>query len=281
MTDVYYSINGVDIGEASSNSMGWVLLRNGTNPLGGVTRELNKVVVPGYDGYFTAPGRSTEQTIILNIKTPRENLDALLAVLSHTGYHTSFPNLGVLSVNVASGKAAYFELASALPASNDSSDGRVTVTATLNIPYGGFRDTSTTETNTSVTVNPQTFTLASGSSLPIRDADIFIQGDVGTFQITDSKGSWLRTTSNYVYASGFGILYQGVTGRAFKAANGSPYVPVSDLGFAVDVSGGGFQMTPKFTPTTPNTRYAELKVLSTNLSGITVKVRWRGAYTVR
>ena len=279
--DIYYSINGVNIGEAGFNSMDWVLLRAGTNPLGGVTKEITKVTVPGYDGYFQAPSTRTEQVLVLNIQSPRENVEALMAVLSHVGYDTAFPTFGVLSVNAATDQAAYFELVSALPSSTFPSDEKVTVTATLNIPYGGWRDTETTETTASITTNPTTVSVASGISLPVRDMDVFIQGNVGTMQISDSAGSWLRTTGDYVYASGNGIFYQGSTGRAFKATTASPWVATADLGFAVDVSGGGFKMTPKFNPAVPNTRAAELTVLSTLLTDVSLTIRWRGAYVLR
>ncbi len=282
MADTNYTINGVSMGRESMNSMGWAIMRAGTNQLGGIARDINRVVVPGYDGYFQAPSTRQEQVLVFNIKTPRENLETLLAVLAHVGYDSAFPTLGKIEVSVASGKAAYYELASAIPSSDRPSDNVVTVTATLNIPYGGWRDTSTTETTTSVTTNPQVITtIGSGISLPIRDMDVFIQGNVGTMQITDSGGSWLRTTSDYVYSAGYGILYQGSTGRAFQATTAAPYTPVSDIGFAVDISGGGFRMTPKFTPTTPDTRSVELTALSTLLSGVSLKVRWRGAYVMK
>lgn len=282
MTDTFYIINGVDIGAASNNTMDWVLLRNGTSQLGGITRELTRVKVPGYDGFFPAPSTHTEQTLVFTIQTPRENLEALLAVLAHTGYDASFPGYGKIEVSTASGKAAYYVLASAIPSSNQPSDRLVNVTATLEVPSGAWRDESTTVTTTSIPSSPTTIsTIGSGISLPISDADIFIGGNVGTMQITDSAGSWLRTTSAYTYDAGYGIFYQASTGRAYKATTGSPWVPTADLGFAVDVSGGGFKITPKFNPTTPDTRAGELTVLSTLVSGVSVKVRWRGSYVLK
>lgn len=282
MPETLYSINGVSMGRPSLNSMGWAVLRSGTAQLGGITRSINKVTVPGYDGYFPAPADRTDQVMVFTIRTPRENLDALLATLAHVGVDSNFPRLGKIEVSTASGKAAYYELASAIPSSDFPNDRLVDVTATLNIPYGGWRDVSTTTTTTSITTNPQTITsIGSGISLPIRDADIFIGGNVGTMQITDSAGSWLRTTSAYSFVSGSGIFFQGSTGRAFRATAAAPWTPTADLGFAVDCSGGGFRMTPKFSPSTPNTRNIELTVLSTLLSSVSLVVRWRGAYVLR
>lgn len=281
MTDREYSINGVNIGHATANTMGWVLLRGGTAQLGGITKAMNNVVVPGYDGYFAGPSTRTAQTLVFNIKTPRENLQALLATLAHTGYDASFPNLGKIELSTAAGKAAYYQLVSAIPSSTHPNDELVTVTATLDIPYGGWRDEATTTTTASITTNPETVSsIASGISLPISDMDVFIQGDVGTMQITDSAGSWLRTTGAYVFASGFGIFYQGATGRAYMAANASPWVPTGDAGYAVDASGGGFKITPKFDPLTPDTRGTELTVLSSLLTSVSLTVRWRGAYVL-
>ena len=282
MTDVQYLINGVNIGYAEANSMGWVLLRNGSNPLAGITRSLNPVTVPGYDGHFAAPSTRTAQTMILVIQTPRENLESLLAVLAHVGYDSAQPRLGKIEVSTGPGQAAYYELASALPSSTQPNDQLVRVTATLQIPSGSWRDESATTTTTTIDANPEVITtIGTGSSLPIHDMDVFIGGNVGTMQITDSAGSWLRTTSAYTFESGYGIYYQGTTGRAFKAADASPWTAVADLGFAVDVSGGGFKMTPKFNPATPNTRSAELTVLSTLLTGVSLTVRWRGAYVLK
>lgn len=283
ITKTKYSINGVDMSSRSANPMGWAIMREGTNQLGGIQRSLNKVVVPGYDGHFSGPSTRTEQLMIFNISTPRENLEALLSVLEHVGVDASFPNMGKIEVSVADGKAAYFELVSAVPASARSNDDTVKVTATLSIPYGGWRDEVTTETTTVIPVTPTVITaVGAGSSLPIRDMDIFIQGDVGTIQIEDSKGSWLRTTSRYVFAAGSGIFYQGSTGRAYRAANTSTWEPTADLGFAVDVSGGGgLRVTPKFNPATPNTRSGELTVLSALTADVSVKIRWRGAYILK
>jgi len=283
-TPTNYSINGVNLGRGM-NSMGWAIMRAGTDQLAGITRSLNKVTVPGYDGYFRAPSDRTEQMMIFNIRTPRENLESLLAVLAHTGYDANHPGFGVVELSIASGKASYFELASAIPAPSDHpSDSSVKVTATLSIPHGAWRDVSPTTTTTTIDTNPKTISaIGSGISLPIRDADIFIQGNVGsTIQITDSAGSWLRTSSAYSFSTGYGVFYQGSTGRAFQATNASPWVPTGDLGYAVDASGGGgFRMTPKFDPTTPDTRAVELTVLSTLLSSVSLKVRWRGAYVLK
>jgi|GEM_PF-1830881 len=282
MAITQYSINGVNMGSRSSNPMGWAILRGGTQQLGGITRSVSKVNVPGYDGYFQVPSTRTEQVLIFNIETPRENLDSLLAVLAHTGYDSNFPTLGSIEVSTSAGTAAYYDLLSAIPGSDDSNDRTVSVTATLNIPYGGWRDKSTTESSHNINLAPTVITsLASGLSLPIRDMDVFIEGNVGTMQINDSGGSWLRTTSSYVYQSGRGIMFQGSTGRAFSATNNSPWSSLGDLSHAVDISGGGFKLTPKFNPATLGTRSASISVLSLSLSGVTVKFRLRRAYSVR
>lgn len=282
MTDTLYSINGVNMGRASANPYGWAIMRAGTSQLGGITKALNKVEVPGYDGYFPGPSTRTDQILVFNIRSPRQHVETLLALLSTPGYDANFPTLGSIQLNTASGKAAYFELASAIPQSDYGNDEIVTVTATLNIPAGAWRDTSATVTDVSITTNPQVVTsIGSGISLPIADAEIFISGDVGTMQITDSAGSWLRTTSAYTFASGSGLLYQGSTGRAYRATTGSPWTPTADLGFAVDVSGGGFRMTPYFDFNAPATRSARLTVLSTLLSSVAIKVRWRGSYALK
>jgi len=282
MADTNYIINGINMGRASANPYGWAVMRPGTNQLGGITKSLNKVVVPGYDGYFQAPSTRTDQMLIFNIRSPRENVETLLALLAHTGYDANFPTFGRIELSTAPGRAAYYELASAIPSSDWPSDNMVDVTASLSIPYGGWRDITATETTATIATNPTTVTtIGSGISLPIRDMDIFIQGNVGTMQINDSKGSFLRTTAAYSYVAGTGIYYQGSSGRAFFATNASPWVATGDAGYTVDVSGGGFQMTPYFVATSPGTRNARLTVLSTLLTSVSIKVRWRGAYVLK
>lgn len=282
MADTNYILNGINIGRASANPFGWAAMRAGTSQLGGITKRITKVEVPGYDGYFQSPSTRTEQMLIFNIRSPRENVDTLMALLAHTGYDANFPTYGRIEVSTDPGKAAYYELVSAIPSSDRPNDSMVDVTATLSIPYGGWRNIATSEASISILTNPQIVTAVGvGMSLPVRDADIFIQGNVGTMQINDSKGSFLRTTAAYTYVAGTGIYYQGSTGRAFFAANASPWVSTGDAGHTIDASGGGFQMTPYFDASTPQTRSARLTVLSTLLTGITLKVRWRNAYVLR
>lgn len=279
---MFYSFNGVNLAKESLNTLGASILRAGTAQLGGVNNQITPIRVPGRDGYIQAPKTRAEQTLVFNIAVPREHVEALIALLAHTGTNASFPTLGELKVSTTANQAAYYELVSAIPSSQFPNDRRVTVTATINIPQGAWRDINTTTQTRAITLNPQTVTLASGISLPVPDADIFIEGDVGTMQIVDvGSGAWLRTTSNYNYVAGQGLYFQGATGRAFRAATSSPWTPIQDIGFAVDTSGTGFKMTPYFNPLTPETRGAQLQVISLNLSSISVQVRYRGAYVMK
>lgn len=280
--ETHYSFNGVNFARASANPFQAFIRRSGTSALAGITNVITKVEVPGRHGYIPAPSRRTEQTLVFSVAVPRDRLEALLAFLGHTGRNPAFPHLGELAVSVAPGKAAYYELVSAIPGGDFPNDWRVHLTVTINLPEGAWRDISTTTETRAITLNPQTITIAAGISLPITDADIFIAGNVGTMQITDmGSGAWLRTTGAYTHVTGQGLYFQGATGRAFRASTTSPWTPIQDLGFAVDTSGNGFAMTPTLNPALPLARVAELQIISLNLSGVSVQARYRGAYVMK
>lgn len=282
MADTLYSFNGVNLAKASANPFGAFVMRAGTTALAGVTNAITKVQIPGRDGYVQAPKTRNEQMLVFGIAVPREHLESLIALLGHVGTDLAFPTLGKLSVSTAPNQAAYYELVSAIPGGDFPNDSRVILSVTISLPQAAWRDVATTTATQAITTNPQTFSLASGISLPVPDADVFIAGNVGTMQIVDvGSGAWLRTTSAYTHVAGQGLYFQGATGRAFRATTANPWTPIQDLGFAVDTSSWGFRLTPVVNPVSPLTRAASLQVISLSLTSVSVQVRYRGAYVMK
>lgn len=264
-----YSINGVPLDEGVSG--GWRVLRTGTNTQGGITNSLNKVPVPERPGYNPAPHTFTEQIVVFNVHTPWDRLDELLALCGDA--HT-------LTRTDDSTKEARIQLASAIPSSEMPCDNKFKVTVTLVLYEGVWRDVSAVvEGPTDITSPTQSFTMLGGLSAPIYDADVFIRGVFGEFVLTDSGGSFLKTTTAWPGTASTGLLYVGSTGQAFLANESNPWVPVSDAGQYVDVSGnGGFRLTPAFVSGDPANRRVELTLTTLTQTSTTLRVRAKRAY---
>jgi hypothetical protein len=264
-----YSLDGIPLHEGHA---GWRVLRDGTNTQGGVTNQLNKVPNPNRPGYKPAPSTYTEQLIVFNVRTPRDRLEELLALCA---------NARTLSRTDDPTKEAYIEVASAIPApSNTPFDAVHDVTITLSVYEGVWRDvTAVVEGPTSITGPSQTFTMLEDLSAPVFDADVFIRGVFGEFVLTDSGGSWLKTTRAWSGSSSTGLLYVGATQQAFLANESNPWTPVSDASSYVDVSPhGGFRLTPKLVSGNPADREVELALTTLTQTSTTLRVRAKRAY---
>lgn len=264
-----YSINGVPLDEDDLH--GWRVLRRGTNTQGGVTNRLNNTPVPGRPGYRPAPNTFAEQLIVFNVRTPRERLEELLALCAAAT---------TLTLTGDSSKEARVELTSAIPSSNAPADEWLDVSVSLIAYDGVWRDVSSSVIGpTDITGPTQTFTMLGDISAPIYDMDIFIRGVFGEFTLTDSGGSFLKTVRAWPGSSGTGLLYVGSTGQAFLANESNPWVPVSDAGSYVDVSGnGGFRLTPKLVGGDPSDREVELSLTTLTQTSTTLRVRAKRAY---
>lgn len=263
-----YSINGRTLHEGHA---GWRILRSGTNTQGGITNTLNKVPAPGRNGYVPAPHTFTEQIVVFVVRTPRERLDELLALCgeANTLTRTADPT-----------KMLRVELASAIPSGAAPFDATFDVSITLSAYEGVWRDVDLTVVGPVTIASPsQTLYMLTGLSAPIGDHDIFLRGVFGQFVLTDSHGSWLKTTKAWPGASGTGLLYISSSKQAFVANDSAPWTPVSDASQYVDVSGnGGFQLTPELVSGNPADRRVKLTLTTLTQTSTTLRVRARKSY---
>lgn len=268
-----YSVNGINLDD---EDRGWRVLRKGTQAIFGITKRLTSVVVPGYDGVFKAPSTRSEQPLIFQVLSKRENVEELLALLDR-------PTL-IVTKNDDPTRSAAGELVSAIPSGEFPFDDLVYITVTININGGAWRSVTSTITGPITITDPvQQITLLDGISAPIRDMDVFIGGVIGQFQLVDSQGSWLKSTQAWVpNTSGTGMLYVGATGQTFVANVANPWTPVSDAGHLVDVSGGGgFKMTPELVSGDPAVRRAHLTLTTLTQTSATIRVRAKNAYSMQ
>lgn len=269
-----YLINGHDL---NNDTLGWRFLRD-SQVITGVTKTLSSVVVPGRNGVLQGiPAYKGAPVAPLVVMTPGRSLEALYALFEHNG------GVGTFARASDTTRQAIFELASISSTGINTSDGLIKVTISVRFPTSDWRDTaSTTVGPTSVTTPVQDFTMLTGISSDIIDADIFLAGNWGNFQLSDiGSGSWLKTIKTLSYTSGSGILYVGATGQAFRATTAAPWTPVSDVSDYVDVSGGGgFRISQNWT-TDPGTRAAKLELTTTSQTGVALTVRTYNAYSLR
>lgn len=268
MTFTGYSINGIALHD---QTRGWRILRDGTNTQGGITKNLNKVTVPGRPGYKPAPSTYSEQAFVFVVRTTRAGLEPLLALCGAAA---------TLSRTDDSTKEAYVELASALPSSDAPMDAMFDVTITLIAYEGVWRDVSPVTVGPTTIASPvQTLTMLSGLSAPIFDASVFIRGVFGQFTLTDSAGWFLRTSKTWPGSSTIGLLYVGATNQAFFANESSPWAPTADASQYIDVSGnGGFRMSPQLVSGNPSNRQVSLSLTTLSQTSTTFRVQAKRAY---
>lgn len=268
-----YSVNGVAL---DNPAFGWSLLRR-TQILTPISKRLASVVVPGRHGVIAGvPAFKNPPTATMVIRTPGEALEALYTLFEKNG------GQGLLTLTDDSTRAAVFELSSIDPQGINHEDELVNVSVTLRFPTSDWRSTAyTTTSSMSVSSSVQEFDLFAGISADISDADIFVGGDFGNFEIEDSgSGSWIHTIKTWPHVSGTGLLYVGATGQAFRATTASPWVPTAEMSDYVDVSGGGFRLTPTWD-SDPSDTISTLELTTTSQSGVTFRVRGYNAFALR
>lgn len=263
-----YSLNGISL---QDQTRGWRILRDGTSTQLGITKTLNKVPSPGRPGYRPGPSTYTEQIVVFLIRCTRAGLEPLLTLCEAA---TSLTRTDDPT------KELYVELASSPATSDAPFDGMFDVTITLSAYEGVWRDVdAVTVGPTAITSPVQTFDILTGLSAPVFDADIFIRGVFGQFTLTDSGGSFLKTTKAWTGSSSTGLLYSGSTNQAFLANESSPWTPVQDMSQYIDVSGnGGFRLTPKMVSGNPSVREVELSLTTLSQTSTTLRVRAKRAY---
>lgn len=268
MAGVIYSLNGINLHDASR---GWRVLRSGTNTQGGVNKSVPKVAALGQDGYSPAPTTTGEQIVVFVVRTTRAGLEPLLALAEAATY---------IRRSDDATKEAYVQLNSAIVSGEKPLDADFEVSITLSIYQGMWRDVDAViDGPTTISTPSQVFQMLSGIAAPIRDMDVFIRGVFGQFTLTDSNGSWLKTTSAWAGSGTTGLLYMGSTGQAFLANESSPWTPVTDMSHKIDVSGnGGFRLTPKMVSGNPAVRLVELTLTTLTQTSTTLRVRAKRAY---
>lgn len=269
MAGVIYALNGVPL---HNEAQGWRTLRASTNTQGGITNALNKVSALGQNGYTPAPFTTGEQMVTFVVRTTRAGLEPLLALCGEA--HT------LTRVGDAT-KLALVQVNSAIPGGESVLDSYFTVTISLSLYQGVWRDADALVEGPINIVSPTQVLsgLFPGIGAPVQDMDVFIKGVFGQFQLTDSHGSWLKTTSAWAGSASTGILFIGSTSQAFLANESSPFTPVSDVSGQVDVSGnGGFKITPEMVSGNPSTRAAKLTLTTLSQTNVTLRVRAKRAY---
>lgn len=268
-----YTINEIPL---DNDTFGWRVLRR-SQPLLGLTKRLQSVEIPGRHGVLPGvPSFKGAPSVTFVISTPGTGVEPLYALLLKNG------GSGILRLTDDTDRAAQFELASIDPQGLTEMDKLVDVSFTLRFPTADWRATARTTEDLTVTDPVETHEILDGIGSDIIDADIFIGGDFGNFELYDTgSDSWLKTILTWTHVADTGLLYVGATGQAFRAATASPWTPLADMSDHIDVSGGGgFRITPQWT-TDPSDRIAELELTTTNQSGVSFKVRAYNAYALR
>lgn len=269
-----YSINGVPL---DNDTYGWRLLRR-SQPLTSTGRNLSSVTIPGRHGVLSGvPSFKTAPITTLVMNIPGDTLEILYSVLEKNG------GKGRLELTDDPSRSTQIELSSIDPEGINARDELLTVTFTLRHPTADWRETARTTTDALTPPTPvSTFTLLPDISSDITDADIFIGGNFGNFELRDNgSGAWLKTIKTVPFVAGTGLLYVGSTGQAFRATTAAPWTPTADLSDYIDVSGGGgFRISPTWE-TSPSDRLASLQLTTTNQSGVTFRLRAFNAFALR
>lgn len=268
-----YTVNGVQL---DNTGYGWSFLRASTM-LTGVTKNLSNTAVPGKNGVLSrirAYRGAPSATIV--IKTPGTALDNLYNLFNQNG------GVGFLELTADTTRAALFEVQSIDSAGRTAADSTVVVTIVVRFPTADWRDVAETViAPATVADSPHALTLLTGISAEISDMDVFVGGNFGTFTLTDSQGSWLSTRGTWPYVASTGILYQGSTGRAFRATTAAPWTPGADMSGYIDFSsGGGFNITPD-PASGIDTPHASLSLVTGARTSLTFGLRAYNAYLLR
>lgn len=269
-----YVINGVEL---DNESHGWYMLRL-SQPLTPLIKGLSNVAVPGRHGVLTGvPSFNEPSSNTIVLRCTDVGLESLYSLFTRNG------GQGTLQLSDDLDRAIQFELASIEPQGINAEDELINVSVTVRYPTSMWRSTALTTLAPVTLTNPvTTHTMFPGISADVSDADFFISGNFGNFELRDEgSGSWVKTILPWPNVAGTGLLFVGATGQAFRAQTTNPWVPVADMSRVIDVSGGGgFRMTPTWV-TDPSARLASLKLTTTNQSGVTFGARGFNSYAVR
>lgn len=270
-----YSINDIPL---DNPLYGWSMLR-ASQVLSSVTKGLSSVTIPGRPGVLPGiPSYRGAPVATIVVRTPDTGLEALYRLFGQNG------GIGYMNVTADATRRTLFELTSISSDGITAGDELINSTISLRFPTSDWRDTDlTTITPSGVIDAIANFSVLDGISAEIADADIFIGGDFGNFELDDAgSGSWLKTILSWPYVSGTGLLFKGATGQAFRAETTAPWVPTDDMTEYIDVSGGGgFKITPDSSGGDPSVGIASLKLITANQTLLTFGWRAQNAYVLR
>lgn len=264
-----YLVNGVPL---ENDELGWQFLP-GTKPFGGISISLASITVPGRPGNVNVPGTRAAPRLTFVMRVAELGIEPLLILLR------SAPSV----ISYGDRSAVFTLLAISDPELIPDDDGFYKVAVIIEIPGAAWRD-EVQVFGPTVIANPvQEITLLDGISAEVFDADVFVSGLFGQFEIVDpASGTWVRTVKPWAGSADTGLLFVGSTGQAFAANAASPWVPTSDAGDFVDQSGGGgFRITPELPTSDPTVRRGRLRLTTLEQTSVTIRVRAAGAYLIR
>ena len=182
-----YKVNGVNL---DNDTFEWRLLRR-SQPLTSIEKSLTTVSIPGRNGVLSGvPTFKNPVSTTLVVRCPSTSIETLYAVFELNG------GVGVFSLAADSTREAVFELASINPQGINAEDELVNVSITIRFPSADWRDVNTTVSSPETPSGPVYNTTAlTGIGSNVTDADIFIGGNFGNFELLDEgSGSWLKQT---------------------------------------------------------------------------------------
>jgi hypothetical protein len=245
--------------------------------LTGISKTLNNTSVPGRNGVIgKIPSYRGAPSTTIIVKTPGTALDQLYSLFTQNN------GVGFLELTADTSRAALFELQSIDSAGRTAGDESVVVTIVVRFPTADWRAVAETViAPATVSTSPASTNLLAGITAEISDEDVFIGGNFSTFKLTDvGSGSWLSSRIAWPYVASTGMLYQGSTGRAFRATTAAPWTPTTDMSGYVDLSGGGFRITPDPATGIDNPS-ANLSLVTGAQTSLTFGLRAYNAYLLR
>lgn len=270
-----YSVNGIAL---DNPGYGWTMMR-ASQVLTGLTKGLASVTIPGRKGVLSGiPSYAGAPTSTIVVKTHDVGLETLYRLFGQND------GVGFLTITADTSRSVLFEVASISPSGINGFDETILVTISLRHPTADWRDVALTThapaTETNAIAN---YSILSGISSDISDADIFVGGNFTNFELDDvASGSWVKTVKTWPYVSGTGVLFRGSTGQAYRANVSAPWTPTADMTEYVDVSGGGgFRISPDPSGGDPSVGIASLKLITASQTSLTFGWRAYNSYLLR
>lgn len=249
---------------------GWDLLR-ATKAIPTRTRNVSQLGRPGRSGYKKLPAPSTAPRLTFVVRAPLSTLEALIALFEQ-------PDAWI---SRGGSRRAAIDVLTLTPKGLNHADFDVELTAVVAIPGVHFRDTDETIGSPVTIANPvQTVDVLPGISGEVDDAMVFVGGAFDEVEIRDSRGSFVRTTASWAHP-GYGLLHLCETRQSFRATVANPWVPLADVSERIETSGtSGLVIFPYLIGGDPTNRVGRLRVTTEEQTGVTFRIRARGAYAI-